>query len=677
MKDRRTLGGGWLGGDSLGSPSASARRAAKAARARSRDKGQNREAEVDQRKVFARRAVVFGGIQVAAAAALSARMYQLQVVEAKDYAVQADDNRINTRLLIPPRGRLLDRNGRVMAGNREDYRVYVIAERTPNLDLTVGRLAQLLGIPDDEKTKIVREIRKRRRWVPFPVVVDLTWEQLARIEANTPDLPGVFIEKGLTRHYPASNSTAHVVGYVAPPTEDDQATDGDPLLSLPEFRLGKGGVERILDKALRGQSGYAQVEINAAGKVQRELARREGTPGPDVTMSVDLELQRYATGLLAQHESGAAVLLDVHTGEVLVLASHPAFDPNAFVGGIGGEIWRQLNNNPTAPLNNKCIQGQYSPGSTFKMMTAIAALDSGAITERTAFSCGGALSLGGAVLHCWKRGGHGGLSVRDAIKQSCDVFFYNAALKAGIDKFHEIASRFGIGQLTGIDLPHEKPGLMPSTAWKRDNFRNDTKFHAGELAISGIGQGYVLTTPLQLAVMTARICNGGKAVIPRLIKGPAGVIASSINPRHKQEPRSIGIAQRWLDLMASAMSGVVNEPGGTAQRVRIEDPGLPIAGKTGTAQVRRITAAERAKGVIKNEDLPWDKRDHALFVCFGPVPAPRYACAVVIEHGGGGGAVAAPIAREIILEAMRKYIPLSERKLPEPVRRSRAERGRE
>ena len=277
---------------------------------------QSRENELDQRKVFSRRAMVFGGLQVIAAGALAARMYQLQVVEAKDYAVQAEDNRVNTRLLIPPRGKLLDRNGIVMAGNREDYRVYVIAERTPNLQLTVDRLGQLLNIAADERTRLVREIRKRRRWVPFPVAVDLSWDLLARIEANMPDLPGVVVEKGVTRHYPAATGTAHVVGYVAPPTEDDQALDGDPLLSLPEFRLGKGGIERVLDKPLRGQSGYAQVEINAAGKVQRELARREGTPGPDVTLSIDLELQRYAMGLLAQHESGAAVLMDVHTGEI-------------------------------------------------------------------------------------------------------------------------------------------------------------------------------------------------------------------------------------------------------------------------------------------------------------------------------------------------------------------------
>lgn len=636
---------------------------------------QNREAELDQRKVFTRRAMIFGGIQVAAAGALAARMYQLQVVEAKDYAVQAEDNRVNTRLLIPPRGRLLDRNGLVMAGNREDYRVYVIAERTPNLKLTVDRLGQLLNIGEEERARLVREIRKRRRWVPFPVAVDLGWDQLARIEANIPDLPGVVVEKGLTRHYPATTATAHVVGYVAPPTEDDQATDGDPLLSLPEFRLGKGGVERILDKPLRGRSGYAQVEINAAGKVQRELDRKEGAPGPDVSLSVDLELQRYAMGLLAQHESGAAVMLDVHTGEVIVLASHPAFDPNAFVGGIGAELWRSLNSNPTTPLINKCVAGTYSPGSTFKMMTAIAALESGAITERTGFSCGGALHLGGAVLHCWKRGGHGSLSVRDAIKQSCDVFFYNAALHTGIDRFAESARRFGIGTITGIDAPHEKPGIMPDTTWKRTNFKNDTKFHAGELAICGIGQGYVITTPLQLAVMTARIVNGGLAVVPTLVKGPPEIIAAAGLKR--VPPGPIGANARWLNLMTSAMSGVVNEPGGTAQRVRIDEPGLQIGGKTGTAQVRRITAAERAKGVIKNEDLPWDKRDHALFVSFGPVANPRFACAVVIEHGGGGGAVAAPIARELMLEALKKYVPISERKIPEPVRRSRAERGRE
>ncbi len=638
---------------------------------------QNREADLDQKKVFTRRAVVFGGIQVAAAGAIAARMYQLQVVEANEYAVQAEDNRVNTRLLIPPRGRLLDRNGVIMAGNREDYRVYVIAERTPNLQVTVDRLGQLLNIPEDERARLVREIRKRRRWVPFPVAVDLSWDQLARIEANIPDLPGVVVEKGLTRHYPAATGTAHVVGYVAPPTEDDQALDGDPLLSLPEFRLGKGGVERVLDKPLRGQSGYAQVEINAAGKVQRELTRREGTPGPDVTLTIDLELQRYAMGLLAQHSSAAATLMDVHTGEVLILASYPGFDSNAFVGGIGGELWRTLNADITTPLINKCIQGQYNPGSTFKVMTAIAALQAGAITERTSFSCGGSLSLGGAVLHCWRKGGHGGISVRDAIKASCDVFFYQAALHTGIDNLAATMRKFGVGVPTGIKLPNEKPGIMPDTAWKRKNFPNDTKFHAGELAISGIGQGYVIVTPLQLALYTARLVNGGFGVVPRVVKGPESVFAASGLTKPNPSPPSLGIDPKYLAVVAAGMAGVVNEPGGTALRLRIDEPGLQIGGKTGTAQVRRITMAERAKGVIRNEDLPWDKRDNSLFIAYGPVAAPRFSCAVIVEHGGFGAEAAAPIARELMLETMKKYIPLSERKLPEPIRRSRAERGRE
>jgi penicillin-binding protein 2 len=645
-------------------------------KSRSRRNGQNREAELDQRKVFSRRALVFGGIQLAAAGGLIARMYQLQVIESADYTVQAEDNRINTRLLIPPRGRLFDRNGQVLAGNREDYRVYVIRERTPNLQLTLDRLALLLGLPDEEKARLLREIRKRTRWVPVPVAVDLTWDQLARIEGNTPDLPGVLVEQGLTRYYPAASSAAHVVGYVAPPNEDDQAIDGDPLLSLPEFRIGKGGVEKVLDKALRGQSGYAQVEINAAGKVQRELARREGTPGADVNLSIDLDIQRYAMGLLAQHRSGAAVVLDVQTGDVIALASHPGFDPNVFVGGIGSDLWRRLNTDPTTPLINKCTMGQYNPGSTFKLMTAAAALQSGAINANTTFFCPGSLTLGGAVLHCWRHGGHGNISVRNAIKASCDVFFYQAALHTGIDNLAKYVRRFGFDALTGINLPHEKSGLIPDSEWKRRSFPRDRKFHAGELAISGIGQGYVLATPLQLALMTARLCNGGRAITPRLIRGPDSVFAASGITESNPHPGQIGIDTRHLDLITNGMAAVVNEAGGTAGRVRIDEPGLHIGGKTGTAQVRRITMAERARGVIRNEDLPWDKRDNALFVCFGPVSAPRFSCAVVVEHGGWGASAAAPVARELMLQAMHKYIPVSERKLPETIKRSRAERGR-
>ncbi len=624
----------------------------RAQRRRHRDKRQA-EKEVDQRKVFTRRSLIFGGGQIAVAAALTARMYQLQVLQAEDYAVQAEENRINTRLLIPNRGRLFDRNGEVVVDNHEDYRVYIIADQAPDLAGTLDKLSELLPIPDDVKAKLLRDMRRRRRWIPTPVFSNLTWDQVAKVEANTPDLPGVFVDQGVTRSYPATDATVHVTGYVGPPSENDQVADGDPLLSLPEFRLGKQGIEKVLDKELRGNSGYAQVEINAAGKVQRELSRREGAPGTNVTLTIDLELQRYAMDLLGKQESASAVVMDVHNGEVIVLASHPGYDPNAFAGGINPEVWRSLNADKHTPLVNKCIAGTYAPGSTFKMMTAMAGLDAGVISENHAFSCSGSYSLGTATFHCWKRGGHGGLRLRDALKQSCDVYFYQTAVATGVERMAAMGRRLSFGTLTGIDLPNERPALMPDTKWKRDTFKD--KFHAGELAIIGIGQGYVIATPLQLAVYTARLVNGGHAVVPRVVRAPKEFIGNGPKSPDGRFP-SLGLNQKHLKFVADAMSGVVNEPGGTGGRARIEDKLLAMGGKTGTSQVRRITAAERARGVIKNEDLPWDKRDHALFVAFAPVHAPRFACAVVVEHGGGGGAVAAPIARDLLTAVQKKFI---------------------
>ncbi len=645
-------------------------------RFRKKKPGQRDEKELDQRKVFTRRAALFAGSQVVVGAALAARMYQLQVVQSEELAVQAEDNRVNTRLLIPNRGRLFDRNGETVAANREDYRVYIIADRTPEFAATLERLAEMIRLPDDTRLRLLREGRRRdKRTIPLTVMSNLTWDQVARIEANTPDLPGVFVEQGVTRTYAASSATVHVTGYVGPPSEDDQASDGDPLLSLPEFRLGKQGIEKVLDAPMRGKSGYAEVEINAAGKVQRELNRKEGTAGTDVTLSIDLELQRVAMGLLGQHETASAVVMDVHSGEVIILASHPGYDPNVFVSGINPVLWRTLNANPHTPLINKCIAGTYAPGSTFKMMTAIAGLESGAITPASSFSCGGAMQLGSAVFHCWKRGGHGGLALRDAIKQSCDVYFYQTALATGIDRMAAIGRKFSFGTLTGIDLPNEKPAIMPDTSWKAETFKEDKKFHSGELAIIGIGQGYVIATPLQLAVYVARLVNGGRAVVPRVVRSPIELATTRSKAPDGRFP-SLGLSTRHLNFLADAMAGVVNEPGGTALRSKIEEKAMAMGGKTGTSQVRRITAAERATGVVKNEDLPWDKRDHALFLAYAPVHAPKYACAVVVEHGGGGGAVAAPIARELMLAVQRKHPATASLPPEKPVLpvRSRAER---
>jgi penicillin-binding protein 2 len=628
----------------------------------------------EQRKTFGRRAMVLGGIQAAAMGALATRMYQLQVVDSETYATQAEENRINTRLLIPPRGRIVDRFGEPLAVNREEFRAYFVAERTRNPEFVLRRLAEIVPLGEEDIERVLREVRRRRRFVPVPIVGGLGWDQVAQVEANAPDLPGIFIEAADTRAYPAGPATAHIVGYVGPPNTDDQAVDGDPLLELPEFRIGKQGIERQYERSMRGTTGYSQVEINAGGRVLRELGRREGGAGADLVLTIDLELQRMALGQLAQHESATAVVMDVHNGDLLCLASSPSYDPNPFTNGIPAENWRKLLDNPLNPLINKTIAGQFAPGSTFKMVTALAALEAGTLTPETAVVCPGHLTIGNHTLHCWSRGGHGAMRLREAIKSSCDVYFYQAAMNLGIERFAAFARRLGIGVATGIDLPGEKAGLMPDTAWKRATFKD--RVHAGEVAMAGIGQGYVLTTPLQLAVMTARLVNGGHAVTPRLLKSPRPADPAA-GPRRAFA--SIGAKDRHLDLIRDAMDAVVNEPGGTALRSRIEDPTMAIGGKTGTSQVRRITPAERARGVIRNEDLPWERRDHALFVCYGPVKSPRYACAVVVEHGGGGSAAAAPIARAIMLEVQRRRSgerDMTTEKTRPPAARATPEQGR-
>jgi penicillin-binding protein 2 len=607
--------------------------------------------EIDQRKTFGRRVALIGGIKAVVALAIAGRMYQLQVLDSEAYATQAEENRINTRLLIPPRGRIRDRFGEPLAVNREDFRAYIVAERLSDLRATLARLAAILPLDDDDVARVIREVRRRRRFVPVNIVGNLTWEEVARVEANAPDLPGVFIEQGLSRQYPAGSVVSHVIGYIGPANEDDLATDGDPLVELPEFRLGRQGVERVYDRLLRGKSGYSQVEINAGGRVLRELARKEGTPGTDLTLTLDLGLQRMALFRMAEQESASCVVMDVHSGDVLAMASYPSYDANPFVNGIPLERWRALLEHPRGPLLNKSVAGQYAPGSTFKMVTALAALEARTVTPETVHVCVGHIEVGPQRFHCHLRSGHGAVRLKEAIKVSCDVYFYQVAMATGIDRIAAMARRLGLGAALGIDLVGERPGLMPDTAWKRATFKD--RFHPGETAISGIGQGFILATPLQLATMTARLVNGGYAVKPRLLRAPIEP-AKDPGAMLRRPFAPLGVSARNLALVVDAMAAVVNEPGGTALRVRIDDAAYAIGGKTGTSQVRRISVAERLRGIFRNEDLPWERRDHALFVCYGPVKSPRYACAVVVEHGGGGGAVAAPIARDVILEAQQR-----------------------
>ena len=617
---------------------------------------------IEQNRKFSRRLFLLMGAQGLALGGLVARMYQLQVSDSERYTTLAEENRINTRLLLPLRGRIFDRHGRPLAANEEDYRVVMVAEKTGNVDRALDRLAGIIELKPGERDRVVREVRRRRRFLPVTIATGLTWEEVARMEVNAPDLPGVLTERGFNRVYPYSELVSHLVGYVGPVTEKEQESDSNRLLKIPEFRIGKQGVERTYDGRLRGRGGTQRVEINASGRVQRELGRREGTPGDDLHMTIDMALQRRAMELVRPHRVGSVVVMDIHTGDILVMASTPGYDPNLFIQGQRSKTWRALQTNRLGPLFNKAISGQYAPGSTFKMMVALAGLESGAIDATSTFFCNGVFELGRARFHCWKGGGHGTVSLHDAIKQSCDVYFYELARRLGVDRIAETAKKLGIGVPTGIDLPAEKHGNMPTRAWKRGYFkhkRNKTWF-PGETVIAGIGQGYVLATPLQLAVMTARLANGGYAVTPRLVaEQPAGYRTGY--RRASALFRRMDFRQANLKRIGDAMSAVTNETGGTAFWTRIAEEGMEMAGKTGTSQVRRITKAERERGIVKNEDLPWHRRDHALFVSYAPIDDPRFACSVIVEHGGGGSRVAAPIAKEILLETQKRYSGAAER----------------
>lgn len=606
----------------------------------------NRDRDALRSKTFSRRLALLAGGKLALFGVLVGRMYYLQVVEADKYRTMADDNRINLRLLAPPRGRILDRTGEVIADNQLNYRVVVVAEQTGSVPATLDALGEIVSISENERRRILREVSRKRRFLPVTVKDNLSWDDVSRIAVNAPDLPGVSIDVGSTRLYPNGEAMAHVLGYVAPPAESDLT--GDPLLELPDFRIGRNGVERVYDLAMRGRAGNSQIEVNALGRPIRELARNEGESGQDLVLTIDAALQNFAAKRLAREESAACVLMDCANGDVLVLASHPSYDPHEFARGISGTAWRALLNNTKAPLTNKAVSGQYAPGSTYKMLVALAALEAG-IAPEMRVHCPGHMDLGDNRFHCWKRGGHGAMDMIDGIMQSCDVYFYEIGRRLGPDRMAEMARRFGLGSTLALDLPGERGGLIPTRAWKQS--RTGKGWATGESLVASIGQGYVLATPLQLATMTARMVNGGVAVVPHLTRDL--VQGRRISERPPNAYPQVGVSQAHLAIMLRAMRGVVNDPRGTAFRQRIVDANWTYGGKTGTSQVRRITEEERRVGLRKPEQVPWRERDHALFVGYAPLDAPRYALAVIVEHGGGGSAVAAPIAREVLTEAMR------------------------
>ncbi len=592
----------------------------------------------DKGKVLIRRSLIMALIKFLLLLVIIARLYYLQVYQADKYKTLADENRISTRLLVPPRGIIYDRNGMVVASNQQNFQALIVAEQAPNVQETLDAFKKLMPLSEAEEEKIKKDLKRNRSFVPIKIKDNLTWEEVSRIQLNAPDLPGIVIDEGLTRYYPYGASMAHFLGYVS--SVSDKDVKDDPLLEVPGFKIGKSGIEKFFEKDLRGESGNLKQEVNAYGRIMKEIERVDGIPGKDVNLTIDARLQQKAFELFGE-ESGAAVLLDVHTGEILAFVSAPSFDPNMMTQGLSQEDWNALLKNERNPLTNKAISGQYSPGSTFKMVVAMAALESGIIKPETRSFCAGKMSLGNHVFHCWKKQGHGHLNVVEALQHSCDIFFYETAQKVGIEKIAEMARRFGLGAKMNIGLENEKAGLIPDKEWKLRRFGEP--WQQGESLISGIGQGYILTTPLQLATMTARLVNGGYAVVPTFTK---------LSDADKSKIKKMDVSQANLELMKEGMYAVVNKPGGTAFMSQFNYHGERMGGKTGTTQVRRITMKERREGIKKEEELPWRLRNHALFVGYAPHDNPKYAVAVLVEHGGGGSSVAAPLAGKILKEAV-------------------------
>lgn len=579
---------------------------------------------------FTRRAMVLGAFQGGIGALLAARMAWISVAENEKYSLLSESNRVNLTLVPPRRGWIVDRQGKPLAKNRTDFRVDIIPDRLRNKDAVIGTLAQLLSLEPDEVDRIEDELEKGAGFQPVQVSDRLSYEQFAAVSVRLPDLPGVAPAQGFSRDYPAGPAVGHLLGYVGTASAKEYEERKDPLLITPGFKVGKDGLERSFEQQLTGKPGAKRVEVTARGKVVRELTTRPDTQGGTVKLTIDAGLQEYA-GRRIGTESGSVVVMDCWTGDILALASMPSFDPNSFSDGISHLEWDMLSADDHVPLRNKTLQGLYPPGSTVKPMVALSFLEAG-LSPDAAVNCTGAYRVGNGLFHCWKRGGHGHTDMAKAIYQSCDIYFYHFAQQVGMNVIASMAHRLGLGERFPLPFPSQSYGTVPDPAWKQKKYGQSWQIY--DTVNATIGQGYMLVNPTQLAVMAARIASG-RLVSPKFLYD---------NKRQIADP--LGVNPDNLAFVREAMWQVVNGAG-TAGRARLPVKDVQLAGKTGTAQVRRITMAERRSGVRSNASLDWKQRDHGLFISFAPSDKPRYAAAVVIEHGGGSSA-AYPIARDVM-----------------------------
>ncbi len=573
---------------------------------------------------------------------LAGRLFYLQVLHGEKYMLMAEKNRLSVRLTLAPRGYIYDRNGVKLAENKKTFQAVLIKEQSKDYKKTLDKFHSLLPLDEEERARIEKEVSRKRAFMPVRVKDNLTFEEMSLLQVNAPDLDGIVIEEGINRYYAEGPALTHVVGYVS--LLNDKDLDGDkenPLFDLPGYRIGRTGIELAFDEQLQGTPGVRKTEVNAFGRSVRVLEDTPPVAGQDIHLTIDSRLQKYGLDIFGK-ESGSLILTDVRTGEVLALVSAPSFDANLFTVPLSVKNWNALLNNPKTPLQNKAIAGLYSPGSVFKIPVTLAGLESHQTTPNKKIKCTGRTKLGDQLFHCWKRQGHGSINVIEALKHSCDVYYYDISQKIGVDKIISVAERLGFGKLTGIELKGEKKGLLPSKEWK-EAVKGDG-WRMGDTLNLSIGQGFLNATPVQLAKMITLVAGDGTDKPLTLIKKEDDT---------PEKYPSLGFSKSHLQTVYKGMTAVVNEKEGTAYNSRFSYNGQKMAGKTASTQVRRITLKERQEGIKSQDELPWKYRDHALFVAFAPIKNPRYAVAVVVEHGGGGSRVAAPIASKMLQEVLR------------------------
>ena len=600
-----------------------------------------------------------------------ARLFTLQISENKKYLTLSDKNRLREWRLPPIRGEFLDYFGKTIAGNLKVYQLHVIPEQVEDFKYLMFKLKDILQLSNSEFSKIIKKKNSQRPWETLIISENLTWDQFIKINYFLHDLVGAKPVLSVSRDYPFKENYTHVLGYVSQANKEDiLKNEFIKKNHVPGLRVGKIGLEKTFEEDLIGTNGVQRYEVNAYGKRINQLDYKEGNKGKTIKLTIDTEIQKLCNNLL-NDKAGSISVMDIFTGEIVAMHSSPSFDPNLFVFGISQDEWQLIRNNPLKPLTNKTLTGLYSPGSTIKPIVALSALESDVISPNFRVNCKGKMEMYGQTYHCWKKKGHGIVNLKDAIKQSCDTYFYEIARKLGVDRLNKTALKFGLGEKVLKDIfNNEKRGLVPSTKWKKDNLGKG--WVLGETLITGIGQGYIQTTPLQLCLMTAQLANGGYKIYPRIRvdenQDTFEQIKSAIeknSENFKEVKKGLDVASEGLawftgskkyeplyknpenvKFVLNAMFSSTNEIRGTSYSSRIEDPKYQFAGKTGTAQVKRITAEARELE-LKTNQIPYDERDHALYIAFGPYKDPRYALSIIVEHGGSGSSKAAPIAKKL------------------------------